>query len=196
VIEPAHRDHVPSRRSFLHAVGDRSHLYSLLNRGLGAALAPWIEKGDKPSRTTPPELYLCNLEISPTVEAMFGTMKALLGQIAQYAESRSVPLAFALAPSMLQVDDARWASLLRRYGRKAEDYDQSLPNRTLLEFAAANDIPMVDFLPAMRAEAAKGRPLYNPIEQHWNLHGNRVAASTLHAFLRESSLLSREPDLH
>lgn len=48
----------------------------------------------------------------------------------------------------------------------------------------------LDLLPGMRKEP-RDRPLYHAIDQHWNEHGNTVAARLVAGFLIEEGLVGR-----
>ena len=119
---------------------------------------------------------------------MYRTMKALLLKFASYATGRGVPIVFAVAPSIVQVESELWASTQKAYGLKPEDYRRSLPGDALGEFAARNNLLMLDLLPPLLAEAEEGGPLYNRREQHWSARGNLVVARAVMEFLEREDL--------
>ncbi len=66
-------------------------------------------------------------------------MEKLLLRIAGYADERGVPLVFAIAPSIVQVEDKLWSSTLLSSSKKKENYNRTLPNNKLMQFAKKNN---------------------------------------------------------
>lgn len=54
-------------------------------------------------------------------------------------------------------------------------------------------LPVYDALPAMRAAALAGDPLYLATDTHWNAHGMRIAADGLARFLADRTALPPHP---
>ena len=163
-----------------------SHLYRLVNLRLHVLFEKvlGLNRGKyKPSFYTPPELYLCRSPMSDETKLMYSTMEELLLMISRYIGKQGIPVVFVLAPSLVQVEDGLWSSMLREYGEKAENYVRSLPNDQLIRFANRNDLLMLDLLPTLISEARNGKRLYNRREQHWNSYGNRVVADALTRYL-------------
>ncbi len=181
--------------SFWHSL-EHLHIYALFERivrGVELRLRVGMEKHSlehNPSAYTPPELFLCRKQQSENARLMDRTMEELLLRIARFADKRKTPLVFALAPSVFQVDDELWSSLLKEYRAKSEDYSSSLPNEKLMKFAEQNDLLMIDLLPLLRAEREKENILYNHHEQHWNSDGNRFVAHALLDYLNARSLIN------
>lgn len=138
---------------------------------------------------SPPELYLCRKELTKHTKRLHKTLEQLLLRIAAFVDKRHIPLLFVVAPSILQVEDRLWASTLRAFRETPDDYDQSLPNKRLVQFAERNNLAMLDLLPILRLETRKGRALYNRREQHWTSDGNRVVAHALLDCLKTMSLV-------
>jgi hypothetical protein len=170
----------------------RSHLYAAVQSML-AGLADRSRGKDGPerraSRHTPPELYLCLAQPSRETGEMFRIMEALLLKIADYVESRGGRIAFVLAPSIVQVEDDLWNTMLADYQAEAGDYVRSMPNDHLMAFAERHGLSMLDLLPVLRAGAERGNAYYNRREQHWNKAGNEAVAEALLAFMRAEALL-------
>jgi len=169
-----------------------SHVNHLLDKGL-SLLANKVSQSNqgeyRPSLYTPPELYLCRSQLSEETKLMYRTMEELLLMIAHYVDKRGIRLVFAIAPSVVQVEDDLWSSTLRTSGEKAEYYLRSLPNDKLIQFANKNNLLMIDLLPMLISETKRGKTLYNRKEQHWNSDGNRVVAHALTAYLKTRSLI-------
>ncbi|MDY8138866.1 SGNH/GDSL hydrolase family protein [Aquimarina sp. 2201CG5-10] len=138
---------------------------------------------------TPPELYLCRSELSESTQLMYVIMENILLKISDYAKKSNTPLVFALAPSIVQVQDELWESTLSNADRNQDKYKRSLPNDKLMNFAKKNDLHMIDLLPILRLERSKGEKLYNSKEQHWTAMGNKVVANTILEYLTQKSLI-------
>ena len=161
----------------------KSHLYHFLDRKIRFLITKFSQD------YIPPELFLCRSQPSEKMELMFRTMKELLLKIEGYADEIGVPIVFALAPTIIQVEDELWASTLLNHGKNSEDYIRTLPNDKLMQFANNNNLLMVDLLPILQSEEKKGKTLYNRNEQHWNSEGNRVVARSLLDYLKSNSLI-------
>ena len=169
----------------------KSHLYNLLRRKIislkskSSHLSPLkIES----AYYTPPESYLCDLESMESTTSMFRTMEKLLLKFSSYANEKNVPIVFALAPSIFQVEDEYW-SYINNDDSISTHYSRSLPNDRLMEFAKNNQLEMIDLLPVLRAETKKGKALYFPNEQHWTAEGNKVVARSLFNYLDNRNLI-------
>jgi hypothetical protein len=168
------------------------HLYRLIDREmykLKETLSGASSTEYESSPSTPQELYLCRRGMSEQTKVKYRTMEELLLRIRSYVDGRRVPLVFALAPSVEQVDEKLWSSVLRQYGEREEDYVRSLPGDRLMHFAAEKGLAMLDLLPVLEVQERKGGTLYNLKEQHWTSEGNRVVADSLLAYLRNKSLI-------
>ncbi|HET9844625.1 MAG TPA: hypothetical protein VFQ02_02675, partial [Nitrospira sp.] len=64
-----------------------------------------------------------------------------------------------------------------------DELDFDLPNTRLAQELQGRGIKHLDLLPAFKG-ASKERRLYIPRNTHWNIEGNRLAASLLIDFLR------------
>jgi hypothetical protein len=79
----------------------------------------------------------------------------------------------------------RWS--LGGAGDRGDTLDRDLPQRVLAKWLAAQDIPCLDLLPALRAvpPLADGRRhVYALRDTHFNARGNEVAGDELAGFLR------------
>ena len=164
------------------------HLYQLMNQGLETVVSRWVRASTGPSRHLPPELYLCRTDPSDEVLHLYRIMQALLLKFASFAEDHTVPIVFAIAPSIVQVNHELWASTQRAHGLRPKDYKRSLPGDALVEFAATNNLLLLDLLPPLLAAAEEGGPLYNRREEHWTARGNLVVARVVSEFLEREHL--------
>lgn len=158
----------------------KSHLYRLVKKSIATIKSK--SKNDIDAYT-PPEVYTCQSPLSEEAKILYETMQQLLLAINHYGEESNIPVTFVLAPSMVQVEDDLW--------KQVQEYDPSitlqndLPNETLLAFAKANQIEMIDLLPALQEAQRKGIKMYNTIEQHWTEEGNKVVAEVLTNYFKD-----------
>jgi hypothetical protein len=67
------------------------------------------------------------------------------------------------------------------------------PNQKLLTFLESQNIPALDLQqPMVDYTAQTGTPLYLPIDRHWTVAGNRLAAEVILGWLVEQGLVGRE----
>ncbi len=159
----------------------KSHLFLFVKRRIDNIKAKMAK--DKDASYTPHEVRTCRVPLSEDAEAMYETMQKLIVEINTYGQRNQTPIVFALAPSMFQVEDALWSEVTE-YDTTIR-LEKDLPNKTLLAFAKANNLEMIDVMPALQEEHHKGTKMYNPIEQHWTVEGNKVVANVLSKYLKQ-----------
>ena len=170
----------------------RSHFCAFLNRRFNILIGRrFHEDGSEqiPSPYVAPELYLCHTQPSQQTQLMYRTMEALLMKIADYVDEHEIPLVFALAPSIIQVEDQLWQSVILSNADEPKNYVRSLPNDELLRFAVRNELLMMDLLPILHSNSNIGNQCYNSEEQHWNAEGNDVVTHALIDYLDGKELL-------
>ncbi len=116
-------------------------------------------------------------------------MEKLLLKIVAFGKERNMPVVLALAPSIIQIEDEVWKSLLDEYHEVEENYSRSLPNDRLMKFAEMNNLMMLDLFPILRKESKKNKKLYHAVEQHWTKEGNQVVAMSLMQYLKAKALI-------
>ena len=181
VIHPQLKNQRSDTRDTL-GIFSESHLNILINRGLNNLL------GETPAYT-PEDFYSCQWPNSEKQESMFRITGKLLVKISNLGMENDVPVVFALAPSIIQVEDDLWRSLTAKERAAKMNCVRTAPNDRLMQFARDNNLLMLDLLPVFLAESKKNVKLYHPVEQHWTKEGNRVVADALLDFLRSTSLL-------
>lgn len=108
---------------------------------------------------------------------------AVLGEMRDLSRRIDADLLVAIIPSEVQVDAALQAQVVQAWHTEAGAFDFALPNRRLTEALNRAGIAHVDLLPAFERDGRQRR-LYKPRDTHWNLAGNRLAASVLAAAVR------------
>ncbi len=115
---------------------------------------------------------------------------ALLRCIRELGDERGFKTALVLAPAQFQVYDDAWDTLLRDNKLKREEWAADGPNRALAARADEIGMPMLDLLPAFRAESERGGPpLYFARDMHWTRDGHALAAREVAAFVERERLL-------
>jgi hypothetical protein len=111
----------------------------------------------------------------------------LLQRIVQFDEAHGFQTAVVVVPASYQVNDADWVALLKTNDLRPDQWSATRPDEFLAASAPLIGAPMLDLLPALRAEARGGPPLYFPYNKHWTSAGHTVAAQAIAAFLTESA---------
>lgn len=109
----------------------------------------------------------------------------------EVVENGDVPV-LVLIPSQLQVSARTWSRVTAQYALPKERYDPSYPNKQLEIYGAARGLAVIDLLPAIRAEAEKGRSLYFKRDPHWNRYGHELAAERIASELLARGLVARQ----
>jgi hypothetical protein len=92
---------------------------------------------------------------------------------------RGILYAMTIIPDEFQVSQALLEELLARGTIPRDDIDLALPQRRLLDFCRAEDIPCLDLLPLFDGS----RDAYLTQDTHWNETGNLIAAEALASWL-------------
>jgi len=104
-------------------------------------------------------------------------------RMADLCRRRTVPLVVILIPEEIQLDPELQAAVVASselYRKHTMDFLQ--PNRVLGKRMEELGIPFLDLYPAIAA-AARSERLYKPLDTHWNIAGNRLAAAEIADFL-------------
>jgi len=141
------------------------------------------------TKYTPPELYLCKKSLSEETKLMYTTLQKLLIEISNYTAHKNISIVYALAPSILQVDDTLWSTTISKYSGNPNLYDPALPNNTLMNFAKDNDLMMIDLLPILQEGTREGKVFYNKHEHHWTPDGNAQVSEIILSYLESKSLV-------
>lgn len=182
VIHPESHPQSKYQRKDTSSIFSKSHLNLLVNRSLNKII-------QEDSSLAPPEFYLCQWPPRKKEDLMFRIMGELLLKIANLGKENDVPVVFALAPSLVQIEDELWESFLKKNVKYQKKFVRSLPNDRLMEFAQRNHLLMLDLFPQLHQESKTNVDLYHPAEQHWTKEGNRVVANALIDYLESKSLI-------
>ena len=103
--------------------------------------------------------------------------------------ARGIPVAIAIGPSEVQVDDALRARVLAENGRESEEFDMRLPLRLTgaMQQAVAPGVPLFDLTADFRSYAQHtGHIPFFRRNTHWDREGNRLAGEVIAARLMEA----------
>lgn len=122
---------------------------------------------------------------------------AALGRYLGGEMAKGVKVLVLLSPAEVQVNDALFERVTSRMNAAPARFDRDLPNRLVAQAleAAAPGVPVLDLLPVLRRAMEAGASLYYPMETHWNVEGNRVAATALAEWIEANWLASPAPRL-
>jgi hypothetical protein len=143
-------------------------------RGHGAT-----EAGDRARRMA--EIFLIDDGLA---RAITEPSLNVLDDFVRACEERGLPLAVVIIPDHTQVVDGAWDALIRQTGAPASVYDRGAPNRRIMEFLEARDVPTLDLLPQFRARDDRDS-LYLPLDKHWTAPGHDVATTATTGFVAE-----------
>ncbi|MEP0262734.1 hypothetical protein [Dokdonia sp.] len=160
----------------------KSHLFLFVKRRIATIKSKFSKEKD--ASHTPPEIHTCNTTFSDDTKAMYEMMGKLMLEMNQYGKDNNTSIVFALAPSLVQVEDALWTEVTEYDARLRLQND--LPNATLLAFAKANNLQMIDLMPSLQKAHRSGSKMYNTQEQHWTVQGNKVVANALSEYITTS----------
>ena len=107
-----------------------------------------------------------------------GLVRQSVSEMLALVGEHQAALHVGLYPAGFQVDAALFSRVLSLHGWEAEQYDVKLLNNLLVEHLEQEGIAYVDLTPRFRDASAK-KVLYLPQDTHWNLEGNKLAASIL-----------------
>ena len=107
-----------------------------------------------------------------------GLVRQSVSEMLALVREHEATLHVGLYPARFQVDAALFSRVLSLHGWEAEQHDVKLLNNLLIEHLGQEGIAYVDLTPRFRDASAK-KVLYLRWDPHWNLEGNKLAASIL-----------------
>jgi len=99
--------------------------------------------------------------------------------LAAAARARGTPALFVLVPERIQVYEEDFQRHLRGFNIDSTTVDIDQPTMKLRETLGAQQLNVLDALPAFRASAHRGPRLFGIVDQHLSPDGHRVLADTL-----------------
>ena len=167
----------------LRAALSRSHSYQLLwpvqRRLRDSTFA------DEERRRLQTYLSIYARQPDAQVEAMWTATWNEIARAKELTDAHGLRLAVVVIPELRQVDPGIWGALSRA---DESAYGRDVPNRRIVGYCTAADIPVVDLLPAFLA-AGRARDNYFAVDNHWTVKGNTVAGRAIRDFLIERALV-------
>lgn len=108
---------------------------------------------------------------------------AAIDRMAALCRRRGIQLTVILIPEETQLDPELQAAVIASSELlRGRTMDFQQPNQALCERMNALGVPILDLYPAF-ATASVSERLYKPLDTHWNIAGNRLAATEIAEFL-------------
>jgi len=118
----------------------------------------------------------------PTYEQAFSDAVNYLVQIKDLCTRNNIALSVAIIPDEIQVTPDLQTRVLDALSLRPNDLDFTGPGRFLTGQLQQHDIDAIDLLPGFANKAGQLR-LYKPLDTHWNIAGNKLAAELLEQHL-------------
>jgi len=137
--------------------------------------------------TTPIPFFVYQTPPDEDFEAAWTLTESIILRLQDEVERRGSKLAVVIIAAPEQVYPADWEQTVAANPVLQNlTWDLEAPNRRLNDFLANAAILHLDLLPVFRAAAAEpdAPRLHFRHDQHWTEAGHRLAAETIHDFLR------------
>ncbi len=119
----------------------------------------------------------------PEIEKDWEVTRALLADIRDWCAANGPDLLVAYIPQALQVENSLWAAMEDASG----GYVRDLPNTTLREYCARENISFFDPYEAFREETGE-RALYGKVDKHLSIDGNHFYGELLFHYIKNNLL--------
>ncbi len=126
-------------------------------------------------------LVVCRAEPTAEDRKRWARVEQCLEELIRDCREHAVPVAFVLIPDEFQINQELRGKALTLRGWREEELDLHGPQRRLVEFLNARQVPVLDLIPAL-AEA--GPAAYIGNDGHFTVTGHRVAAREVARWLR------------
>lgn len=130
------------------------------------------------------DLMIMQETTTPELDAGWALTERLYLRMRDLLAERQIGMVIVVVPNKAQVSES-W-----RYDAWVKEHrlDLSKPGRRLVTFGQANDIPVLDLQPPLRA-TGKGQDLFYKWDGHWNAEGAGEAGKAVARFLVEKALV-------
>ena len=185
-FEPPPPETLGGVRAFLR---DRSVLFTTLELWSEGKEVARAQGAAVPRRETEREVYL--RELGDDWPQGWEITEALLARVDAVAREAGAPLLLVLSPTQWQTYDDMWRDreFMGTGSQNERRFSPTAPNERLRAIAARQGLPLLDLLPAFRAEA-DALPIFRR-DGHWTPHGHAIAAGLVADALRERNLVPR-----
>jgi hypothetical protein len=126
--------------------------------------------------------------VPPEIEAGWNKTFDILKQMQADTKAHNAQLVLVAIPAREQVYPGSWDDVKAQFGLNEADFDLTLPQQKLADFAKAQGMAYIDLLPDFKSHNSDPN-LYFHIDRHWTASGHQVAASAIEKALQEQGLL-------
>ena len=200
-VAPTPAPPAPSWRGRAHAIWDTLRGQSvLLGKLFGQPIDPSVSTapGSAPLAAEQQRLNLTSFEwtilrqIPDTywLDVAWPLFGRYLGEARDTASSVGAPLVLVSIPDMSQFDDEMHARTMANFRFRDDEVDWDRPQRDLASVAAADNVPMLDLLPAFRAMPDRAE-LYLRIDTHFTAYGHAVTAAAIARYLEDGGYVTK-----
>lgn len=99
-------------------------------------------------------------------------------EIHEICKQKNIKLTIVIIPDEIQVNSSLRDKVIKTYNINTDNYDFAQPNKLLVEEFQKNNIDYIDLLNDF-VTVGKKTNLYIPLDSHWNIAGNRLAAEII-----------------
>ena len=128
--------------------------------------------------------------LSDEVKALWDFEFKLLKEIQNVLQQNNIKFGMVIITKSFQLDGSALDEYLSKYQIDKSQFVVNNPNKTLVEFAEKNNIPILDLYPLFKKYSDAGKMLHYRKDGHWNKLGNTLAAGEIYKFLIENELVA------
>jgi hypothetical protein len=118
-------------------------------------------------------------QVPPEIEAGWQKTFDVLTQIQQDCQAHGAQMVLVGIPAREQVYPSAWNDVKTEFGLKDEDFDLTLPEQRLADFASKHQVAYIDLLPDFKTASASEGNLYFQVDRHWTAKGQALAADAI-----------------
>ena len=124
----------------------------------------------------PSELAIFKIGENPQAMDHWGVTEKMILDLRREVESDGSEFWLVSIPDRYQIENDYWQQWVAKYNLNVKDFDLTLPNRHLAEFAQRNGINFLDTTESLMNAQNKGQSIYWKIDAHLNPLGHKVIA--------------------
>ncbi|MDJ1175652.1 SGNH/GDSL hydrolase family protein [Roseofilum capinflatum] len=116
---------------------------------------------------------------NPEFSQTFDYAMQFIDQMNEIAQQRDIEFLVVIIPDEVQVNMELQNQVIAGLDMQSEQFDFALPNRLMAEKLSSLNIDYLDLLEPFQSTSQTTR-LYRPNDSHWNIAGNRLAATEIY----------------
>lgn len=177
-----------------------SQLYNLIKERIKSLhpLYKWavrmnlMEKQGDGSEILPREYTVWKIKSNEPVQAAWKITETLIQKLKEETDAIGSELLVFFIPDETGIHQEEWIKLKKKYGFSDDDYSAHQPGIILEAVCKRNGITFEDPTEVLKIRAAElekeNKRLYDPVDGHWNVYGNRSVGAILADFVNEKYL--------